>query len=188
MVKLFSKSEWEEDYVRSVGLLPDQLCKGEAEFLSLRIPDIQLHLNSYLHCRNYLIKSFAENSSEFVDIDQDLATEIQDADPQLLIAAEEFLDLHRYINYGLIKMPEIEEWKVSIPLRLVVIGANLTGVVAAREIHNLFTKNRIKTDITIIERTPRIGGKTFTFPISCNFEEYRQPCIELGTKKIYGIG
>jgi hypothetical protein len=46
---------------------------------------------------------------------------------------------------------------------------------------------RIKTDIIVLERSARIGGETFSFLLSCYFEDSRHPCIDLGTKKIYSI-
>ena len=189
MVKSFALSQLDADCARSVGLQPDQLSVDETEFLSFHEIIIQPNLQSYLCCRNYLIRTFVENSNEFVDVEQGLTMEIQQINkenPNILITARDFLDRYRYINYGLLKMPSTTDWKNVSPKRITVIGAGLAGIVAAREIHNLFTNCRIKTDITVLDRRQRLGGKHFTFPLSSNFEENGQPCVDLGSKKIYG--
>lgn len=48
------------------------------------------------------------------------------------------------------------------PRKVVVLGAGITGLVAARELLRLSQKNRRPVDVVLLEASPRLGGKVRT--------------------------
>ena len=64
---------------------------------------------------------------------------------------------------------------------VIVVGAGLSGITAAREIYNIFQNQDILPRIIIFEARQRIGGTIFTFPLHCRWtDENLSPSVDLG--------
>ena len=56
----------------------------------------------------------------------------------------------------------MRERRPEAPKKVVVIGAGITGLVAARELFRVSTRNRVPVEVVVLETAPRAGGKIRT--------------------------
>lgn len=101
----------------------------------------------------------------------------------LAAAVWSYLHRYRYINYGILQTPPPQQHTLppppasapSNPTRrpsIVVLGAGIAGIAAARELHTLYSSSCIAPShlhlypsIIILEAKQRLGGRILSYPL-----------------------
>nr|AIN75609.1 flowering locus D-b [Dimocarpus longan] len=138
----------------SAGFPADSLTEEEIEFGVCRVVGGLEQVN-YILIRNHIISKWRENVSRWVHKEM-----FVDAVPphchHLLDSAYNYLNTYGYINFGEIKEKIPEEPTSSNGLRVVIIGAGLAGLAAARPLLRLGFR------VTVLEGRKRAGGRVYT--------------------------
>ncbi|KAL7197387.1 hypothetical protein ACSBR2_020011 [Camellia fascicularis] len=110
---------------------------------------------NYILIRNHIIMSWRENVSHWVTKEM-FVDVIPSHCSRLLDSAYNYLVSHGYINFGV--APAIKEKIPSEPNKpnVIIIGAGLAGLAAARQLMRLGFK------VTILEGRKRAGGRVYT--------------------------
>lgn len=141
----------------SVGFPLDSLTEEEIE--ANVVPSLGgIHQSNYIVVRNHILSSWRSNVSVWITRDQVLES-IRSEHRDLVDSAYSFLLEHGYINFGL--APPIKEAKLRSPLgvekaNVVIVGAGLAGLVAARQLIFLGFK------VVLLEGRTRPGGRVRT--------------------------
>eukprot|EP00842_Homolaphlyctis_polyrhiza_P001767 jgi/Hompol1/2591/HPOL_006059-RA len=94
-------------------------------------------------------------------------------DDQMALNAYRYLDRARLINFGVFMgTPDLWDSRrigkdTSRRPKIVVVGAGIAGLTAAREILNIYVNqpDTLPPDIVVLEARKRLGGRIFTFPL-----------------------
>lgn len=138
----------------SSGFPADSLTEEEVEFGVCRVVGGLEQVN-YILIRNHIISKWRENVTRWVHKEMFL-----DAVPlhchHLLDTAYNYLNTYGYINFGEVKEKVPEESPSKVGLRVVIIGAGLAGLAAARQLLRLGFR------VTVLEGRKRAGGRVYT--------------------------
>ncbi|KAI5289686.1 hypothetical protein KEM54_003417 [Ascosphaera aggregata] len=151
-------------------LNPYALHRSEQELLQDHL--CHLHVTAYLNIRNGILRAWTRNPMVSVTQQEALGC-VRDARwMPLALFAYDWLVRNGYINFGCVEVPR---QLTSIPKRgrrkeapvIVIIGAGMAGLGAARQLHNLFDHHSISTDwkILVLEGRKRIGGRIYSQPL-----------------------
>ncbi|KAH9768523.1 protein FLOWERING LOCUS D [Citrus sinensis] len=138
------------------GFPADSLTDEEINFGVCRVVGGIEQVN-YILIRNHIISKWRENVSRWVS--KEMFTEsVPKHCHSLLDSAYNYLVSNGYINFGV--APEIKE-KIPVEpssnkLRVLVIGAGLAGLAAARQLMRLGFR------VTVLEGRKRAGGRVYT--------------------------
>ncbi|KAK1416611.1 hypothetical protein QVD17_32402 [Tagetes erecta] len=113
---------------------------------------------NYILIRNHIITKWRENVFNWVTKDMFLHL-IPPHASNLLDSAYNYLVSHGYINFGLIKhkiLPQPSSTTTKSNLLVIVIGAGLSGLAAARQLMSFGYK------VTVLEGRKRPGGRVYT--------------------------
>nr|POF10724.1 protein flowering locus d [Quercus suber] len=110
---------------------------------------------NYILIRNHIIAKWRENVSNWITKEM-FIDEIPKHGHTLLDSAYNYLVSHGYINFGV--APAIKEKSPAEPSKanVIVIGAGLAGLAAARQLMRFGYK------VTILEGRKRAGGRVYT--------------------------
>ncbi|KAJ3293199.1 hypothetical protein HK104_004665 [Borealophlyctis nickersoniae] len=152
---------------------------------------------SYLRARNYVLAQWLRNPKVRLELDalvdaakSDLIPGVRDED--LVIDAFRFLDRYRYINFGILPIvrPAKDGSTHLRRPRIIVVGAGMAGVTAARELLNLYGNHpeSLEPIVTILEGRKRVGGRIFTFPLHTRAPgKDEAPGVDLAAQIITGF-
>ncbi|XP_068643404.1 lysine-specific histone demethylase 1 homolog 1-like [Aristolochia californica] len=138
----------------SVGFPVDSLTEEEIE--ANVVPTIGgADQANYIVVRNHILARWRSNVSVWLTKDHAMES-IRSEHRRLVIAAYDFLLLHGYINFGL--APAIKEvnWDGPTLANVVIVGAGIAGLAAARHLRSLGFK------VVIVEGRNRPGGRVLT--------------------------
>ncbi|KAK9458606.1 flavin-containing amine oxidoreductase-domain containing protein [Lipomyces oligophaga] len=162
-----------------------------------------LHVSTYLNIRNGILFLWCMNHHVTVT-----RTEAAGCarDPRffgLAEAAFEFLVRHGYINFGVIDVPRCRNnfpYQLPIPpdrrprLRIVVIGAGMSGLGCARQLDGLckqyddfLTGYEDSPEIVILEARSRIGGRVYSAMLKKDPTDTKIFKVDLGAQIITGF-
>ncbi|KAK9453869.1 flavin-containing amine oxidoreductase-domain containing protein [Dipodascopsis uninucleata] len=176
-------------------LPPYSLHKKEYELLKHEIN--HLHVATYLNIRNGILRLWKMNHNVTVTRSEAAGCSREPRFFGLAEAAFEFLVRHGYINFGVIDVPL---WRNNFPymlpipaerrsrLRIVVIGAGISGLGSSRQIEGLFkqyddflTGYEASPEIIVLEARSRIGGRIYSAPLQ------RGGKVDLGAQIVTGF-
>lgn len=130
----------------------------------------------FLYIRNRLLQLWLENPR------QELSLEIaipqmeppNNTDVKLVARVHAFLERYGSINFGVYKVSKPPP-TLKKPVRVIVIGAGISGLMAARQLQSF------GMDVTIVEARERVGGRVATF-------RKGQYIADLGAMVLTGLG
>jgi hypothetical protein len=141
----------------------------------------------YLAVRTAIYDHWAENPQRFLSLKvaRRIARRLNYNYDLLVQTAYHFLHRYRYINSGVFAMsPSLELMPVAARRpRIVVIGAGMAGITAARELVNIYAISpaEIRPEIVLLEGRSRIGGRVHSFTLSTtSYDPETTPSIDLG--------
>ncbi|XP_065867382.1 lysine-specific histone demethylase 1 homolog 1 [Euphorbia lathyris] len=113
---------------------------------------------NYIAVRNHILARWRSNASVWLTRDQALQS-IRTEHKHLVDSAYSFLSEHGYINFGV--TPEIKETQMALHQQaeranVIIVGAGLAGLVAARQLVGMGFK------VVILEGRARPGGRVKT--------------------------
>ncbi|KAJ3177859.1 hypothetical protein HDU85_005771 [Gaertneriomyces sp. JEL0708] len=138
---------------------------------------------SYVRTRNYVLSCWLAEPARILSLEtlrestdgNALARGVQSSSHPFLKHAFSFLHRWRYINYGVLPTPLHAKERPATKKRptVLIVGAGMSGLSAAREIANLYTMHPAAPQpvITIIEARKRVGGRVFTLPLDCGTDD-----------------
>ncbi|XP_068637154.1 lysine-specific histone demethylase 1 homolog 1-like [Aristolochia californica] len=138
----------------SVGFPVDSLTEEEIEANVVPIIGGADQAN-YIVVRNHILARWRSNVSVWLTKDHAMES-IRSEHRRLVTVAYDFLLLHGYINFGL--APAIKEvnWDGPTRANVVIVGAGIAGLSAARHLRSLGFK------VVIVEGRTRPGGRVLT--------------------------
>ena len=168
------KMQADSSYAERMGLSPTNLSPEELHFYGLAVNgDL---LSPYLRIRNAIIRIWHENFPARIMKLEDVMGVLAKPGSHPNIAvfvsyAFKYLDRYRFINYGVVGSDFIPVTASGTPI--VICGAGIAGLSAAREIHNIFLnqKHTPHPKIMLLEARQRIGGRVLTFPLHCRWND-----------------
>ncbi|KAI5304722.1 hypothetical protein KEM56_006061 [Ascosphaera pollenicola] len=151
-------------------LNPYALHKNEQILLQNHL--CHLHVTAYLNIRNGILRLWTRNPMVSVTQEEALGC-VRDARwMPLATFAYDWLVRNGYINFGCV---EISRQFTAAPKRgrrkeapaVVVIGAGMAGLGAARQLHGLFSHYNYATErkIVVVEGRKRLGGRIYSQPL-----------------------
>ncbi|XP_014771252.1 lysine-specific histone demethylase 1A isoform X1 [Octopus bimaculoides] len=111
----------------------------------------------FLYIRNRLLQLWLENPKLQITVENCLP-QIEppyNSDGPLVMRIHAYLDRYGYINFGVFK--RLKPLPVKKHGRVVIIGAGMAGLTAARQLISF------GMDVTIVEARDRVGGRVATF-------------------------
>uniref|UniRef100_A0AAF5Q306 SWIRM domain-containing protein n=3 Tax=Wuchereria bancrofti TaxID=6293 RepID=A0AAF5Q306_WUCBA len=134
----------------------------------------------YLYLRNKLLQMWHRNPRIELTF-QDFMSELSspyDSDPLFVRRIYEFLQRFGYINVGIFN--RISPSPKMHPRRVIIIGAGIAGIIAARQL------KFFGLDAIILEARSRIGGRISTYIKPLTDTTSMEIVAELGASFIYG--
>lgn len=111
----------------------------------------------YLNVRNRVLKMWLENVKQQLTCDF-IVKNIEkplDMQPNLIKRIFIFLERYGYINFGIFE--KIQEVKMKRREKIIVIGAGISGLIAAQKLQSF------GFEVLILESRDRVGGRVATF-------------------------
>ncbi|KAK9447937.1 flavin-containing amine oxidoreductase-domain containing protein [Limtongia smithiae] len=175
----------------------------ELEYELLKFGVNHLHVTTYLNIRNGILRLWRMNHLVSVTRTEAAGCARDLRFFGLAEAAYEFLLRYGYINFGVIDIPRCRNnFPYTLPisstrrprLRIVVIGAGVSGLGCARQLDGLFKQYddfmsgyEETPEIVILEGRQRIGGRVYSAPLSKD-EHEEKPCkVDLGAQIVTGF-
>lgn len=183
-------TEFENSFLRLViktqghrfGVVPSQFI---AEYISIR--DELLHRWSIESKLIAVKKQRIEDEENRNDVRE--GNEVTLSERLAYTLAAMFLHRYRYINYGIIERPlNIVNGK---RIRIVIVGAGMAGLTAAREILNLYAfRAEPEPEVIILEGRSRVGGRMHSFRLSSTAQpnDIISPVVDLGKHVVFRKG
>uniref|UniRef100_A0A0D6QZQ4 SWIRM domain-containing protein n=1 Tax=Araucaria cunninghamii TaxID=56994 RepID=A0A0D6QZQ4_ARACU len=139
----------------SVGFPPDSLTEEEIE--AGVVPSIGgTEQANYIVVRNHILARWRDNVHTWLHQDRAMES-IRSEHKALVNSAYNFLHQHGYINFGVAPaVKEVAAATVAAGANVVVVGAGLAGLAAARQLLALGFK------VVVVEGRRRPGGRVFT--------------------------
>ncbi|KAK2634078.1 hypothetical protein Ddye_028870 [Dipteronia dyeriana] len=164
----------------SAGFPADSLTDEEIDFGVCRVVGGFEQVN-YILVRNHIMAKWRDNVSRWVHKEM-----FVDAVPQhchyILDTAYNYLNTYGYINFGV--APEIKEKIPAEPsnnrLRILIIGAGLAGLAAARQLLRLGFR------VTVLEGRKRAGGRVYTKKMEAGEGNRASASADLGGSVLTG--
>ncbi|TPX72697.1 hypothetical protein SpCBS45565_g00268 [Spizellomyces sp. 'palustris'] len=172
-------------------LPPDSMVEAEEAIFPqyARTPDAR---STYIRSRNFILALWLRNPVKYLEYTR--VAEVASIQGRLvniwnspfLQDAYEFLQRYRYINFGIMSLPPQPCSKQSP--RIIVIGAGIAGLTAARELLNLYGHHPTEAQpvITVLEGRKRVGGRIFTLPLHTRAQGEDNPSgVDLAAQFLY---
>lgn len=174
------------------------LHQGEYELLRDHITHVQVTV--YMNIRNGILRLWHQNPTECVTREKAAGCAKEYRFFDLADVCYEWLVRHGYINFGCVSVPSTLSIKQKVTVqrkKIVIIGAGVSGLAAARQLEGLFTQlgelldpDEAIPQIVILEGRGRIGGRVYSHPIKnikdANLEEGLRPVVDLGASIVLG--
>lgn len=153
-VDLDKNKEKEAMIAASVGFPKHSLTEEEIEAGVVQtIGDVEQ--DNYIEVRNHILARWRENVNVWLDQAQVMES-IRSQHKSLVVAAYRFLSSHGYINFGVAPSIKAAIPEEAIKSTVVIIGAGLAGLAAARQLLALGHK------VAVVEGRNRPGGRVYT--------------------------
>ncbi|KAJ3037487.1 hypothetical protein HDV00_001662 [Rhizophlyctis rosea] len=175
-------------------LLSDHMTEKELETFPIYATP-RTNRKVYLRVRNWICSQWLKTPSQRLSLAPLLAAIREGCvsgvrDEELVTDAYNFLDRHRYINFGILPEPGCAAKQVrGRRPKIVVIGAGIAGVTAAREIMNIYANQpgAMPPEVVLLEGRKRVGGRIFTFPLHTREKGMSEPQgVDLGRWVLVG--
>lgn len=161
---------------------PYALHPGEHKLLVEQITPKEVTI--YLNIRNRILRLWKQNSLCSVTADEAIGCAKETRFFGLAITAYQWLVRHGYINFGCVEVTSLATPSstsgISIKQRtVVVIGAGVSGLAAARQLEGLFLQEgyrwtrigEMPPRVVIVEGRKRIGGRVYSKPLRSQVSE-----------------
>ncbi|KAK5666333.1 hypothetical protein QVD99_007092 [Batrachochytrium dendrobatidis] len=179
-------------------LPPNEITTEEAASFPIYGNNIRLS-QRYLRARNWILSIWLFNPQIFLTIENVLDTgqvfmNYNIFDKTVVSNAFKFLHRYRYINFGL--MSGLPEHLVNPPVtdcrrpKIVVIGAGIAGLTAAREIINIYGESPTLSipEIVVLEASDYVGGRIASHPLSSSRgADFPHATVDLGAQVVAGF-
>lgn len=152
---------------------PYSLHPGEHELLADML--LSTEVTVYLNIRNAILRLWHQNPLCNVTVDEAAGCAKEGRFFGLAEVAYKWLIRHGYINFGCVEVQRTQiSVKKSAPQKtVVVIGAGVSGLTAARQLEGLFAQDAERwTDVgerpprvVVLEGRSRIGGRVYSKPL-----------------------
>ncbi|BFZ55832.1 hypothetical protein PYCC9005_002873 [Savitreella phatthalungensis] len=180
------KQECEEAAIAS-RLSPTQLSSAELDLFGRALGPNNHKL--YLEMRNAILRLWVKNTKIWVGEREAKGVAAEEHHMRLCSAIWEFLTRHGYINFGCVTLPSPGP-PSRAPSRervVVVIGAGIAGLSAARHLEGLFRQFEFKLPsryrVRIVEANERIGGRVHSY----QFQTVEEGRVDLGAQIVTGF-
>ncbi|KND01802.1 uncharacterized protein SPPG_03593 [Spizellomyces punctatus DAOM BR117] len=174
-------------------LPPDSMVEAEEAIFPQYARTLEAS-STYIRCRNFILALWLRNPVKYLEYTR--VAEVASIQGRLvniwnspvLRDAYEFLQRYRYINFGILPLSPQPSSKQSP--RIIVIGAGIAGLSAARELLNLYRHHPTEAQpvITVLEGRKRVGGRIFTLPLHTRAQGEEHPSgVDLAAQIVTGF-
>lgn len=154
-------------------LNPYALHAGEHELLGARLNEREV--TTYLNIRNRILRLWKQNSLCSVTADEATGCAKEVRSFGLAAVAYKWLVRNGYINFGCVEVPRSLDAhktpaKGARQKTVVVIGAGVSGLTAARQLEGLFAQEATRSGshvprVIVLEGRKRVGGRVYSKPL-----------------------
>lgn len=180
-------------------LFPHVLHPGEYQMLRYHINHLQV--TTYLNIRNGILRLWQRNPLVSVTREEAAGCAKDYRYFDVADIAYEWLVRNGYINFGCIEVPNTLSANQAVSQRkkrIVVIGAGIAGLGAARQLEGLFNQlggnlstNEGPAEIVVVEGRGRIGGRVYSHPLhdqaASSLKDGKRATADLGASIITGF-
>lgn len=154
-------------------LSPHALHSGEHQLLADQLMSTEVTI--YLNIRNAILRLWQHNTLCSVTVEEAAGCAKEGRFFGLAEVAYKWLVRNGYINFGCVEVPRETASAKKHPEQktVVVVGAGVSGLTAARQLEHLFAQNsELWTDfgerpprVVVLEGRKRIGGRVYSKPL-----------------------
>lgn len=168
-------------------LPPNHMSTLEASIMREHLSHLQL--TTYVVTRNAILRLWVKNPMLWVSIEEAQGVAREERHFLLCRQIWEFLVRNGFINFGCLRVPE----RMSRSLKkrqILVIGAGIAGLSAARQIQTLLAVFQDQTEfdyqVTVVEGRSRIGGRVYSHELTGSKNEPLSR-VDLGAQIVTGF-